>query len=90
MGPINGVLLLGGAVLIGVGLLRARVPWARYRELRLQDENVARYERWRGGIRDDSKTGASVAMEILRRQARMGALVAVFGAVLVVAGFVVH
>ncbi len=90
MGPINGVLLLGGAVLIGVGLLRARVPWARYRELRLQDENVARYEAWRGGIRDDSKTGASVAMEILRRQARMGALVAAFGAVLVVAGLVVR
>lgn len=90
MGPINGVLLLGGAVLIGVGLLRARVPWERYRELRLQDENVARYEAWRGGIRDDSKTGASVAMEILRRQARMGALVAAFGAVLVVAGLVVH
>jgi hypothetical protein len=90
MGPINGVLLLGGAVLVGVGLLRARVPWARYRELRLQDENIARYERWRGGIRDDSKTGASVAMEILRRQARMGALVAAFGVVLIVAGFVVR
>jgi hypothetical protein len=90
MGPINGVLLLGGAVLVGVGLLRARVPWARYRELRLQDENIARYERWRGGIRDDSKTGASVAMEILRRQARMGALVAAFGVVLIVAGFIVR
>ena len=90
MGPINGVLLLGGAVLVGVGLLRARVPWARYRELRLQDENIARYERWRGGIRDDSKTGASVAMEILRRQARIGALVAAFGVVLIVAGFVVR
>lgn len=90
MGPINGVLMLGGAVLVGVGLLRARVPWTRYRELRLQDENIARYEAWRGGIRDDSKTGASVAMEILRRQARMGALVALFGAVLVVAGLVVR
>ena len=90
MGPINGVLMLGGAVLVAVGLLRARVPWARYRELRLQDENIARYEAWRGGIRDDSKTGASVAMEILRRQARMGALVAAFGAVLVVAGLVVR
>ncbi len=90
MGPINGVLLLGGAVLIGVGLLRARAPWTRYRELRLQDENIARYEAWRGGIRDDSKTGASVAMEILRRQARMGALVAIFGAALVVTGFVVR
>ena len=90
MGPINGVLMLGGAVLVGIGLLRARVPWTRYRELRLQDENIARYEAWRGGIRDDSKTGASVAMEILRRQARMGALVALFGAVLVVAGLVVR
>jgi hypothetical protein len=90
MGPINGVLLLGGAVLVGVGLLRARAPWARYRELRLQDENAARYEAWRGGIRDDSKTGASVAMEILRRQARMGGLVALFGAVLVVVGLIVR
>jgi hypothetical protein len=90
MGPINGVLMLGGAVLVGVGLLRARVPWSRYRELRLQDENIARYEAWRGGIRDDSKTGASVAMEILRRQARIGALVALFGAVLVVAGLVLR
>jgi hypothetical protein len=90
MGPINGVLLLGGAVLVSIGLLRARTPWARYQELRLQDQNIARYEAWRGGIRDDSKTGASVAMEILRRQARMGALVAAFGAVLIVAGFVVR
>jgi hypothetical protein len=90
MGPINGVLILGGAVLVGIGLLRARVPWARYRELRLQDENAARYEAWRGGIRDDSKTGASVAMEILWRQARMGGLVALFGAVLVVVGLIVR
>lgn len=90
MGPINGVLLLGGAVLVAIGLLRARVPWARYRELRLQDENTARYEAWRGGIRDDSKAGASVAMEILQRQARMGALVAAFGAVLVVVGLILR
>lgn len=90
MGPINGVLLLGGAVLVAIGLLRARVPWARYRELRLQDENAARYEAWRGGIRDDSKAGASVAMEILQRQARMGALVAAFGAVLVVVGLILR
>jgi hypothetical protein len=90
MGPINGVLILGGAVLVGIGLLRARVPWARYQELRAQDQHIARYEAWRGGIRDDSKTGASVAMEILRRQARMGGLVALFGVVLVVVGLIVR
>ncbi|MEA2535977.1 MAG: hypothetical protein QOF11_211 [Chloroflexota bacterium] len=90
MGPVNGVLLLGGAVLVAVGILRARAPWARYQELRAQDENIARYEAWRGGVRDDSKTGASVAMEILRRQASIGGLVALFGAVLVVVGLILR
>ncbi len=65
-------------------------PWDRYRALKAQDDNIARYEAWRGGLRDESRTGASVAMEILRRQARLGALVAGFGIVLVVAGFVVR
>ena len=51
---------------------------------------MARYEAWRGGIRDDGKTGASVAMEILQRQARLGALLAAFGAVLVVAGLLLR
>ncbi len=58
-----------------IGWTRARGPWARYRELKAQDENIARYEAWRGGLRDESKTGASVAMEILRRQARVGLLI---------------
>jgi len=75
-----------GAVLIVVGLLRARGPWARYSALRAQDANVARYEAWRGGLRSEGPTGASVAMEILRSQARNGAIIAGVGAVLVVAG----
>jgi hypothetical protein len=90
MGAVNAVLLLGGAVLIVIGANRARGPWSRYRELKAQDENVARYERWRGGIRDDSRTGASVAMEILLRQARIGALVAILGVALVVVGLVLR
>ena len=90
MGPINGVLILGGAILAAIGLLRARGPWSRYQGLKAQDANIARYEAWRGGIRDDAKTGASVAMEILQRQARIGALVAVLGIVLVVVGLLVH
>ena len=37
-----------------------------------------------------SKTGASVAMDILRRQAQVGAGIAIAGIVLVVAGFIVR
>jgi hypothetical protein len=90
MGAVSAVLLLGGAVLIVIGANRARGPWGRYRELKAQDANVARYEAWRGGIRDDSRTGASVAMEILLRQARIGALVAILGVALVVVGIVIR
>ncbi len=80
-------LLAAGLVLVGVGLLRARGPWQRYQALKAQDANIARYEAWRGGVRSDSKTGASVAMEILRRQAQVGGLIAVAGGVLVVVSF---
>ena len=41
---------------------------------------------WRGGIRDDGTTGASVAMAILRRQAQIGAGIAIAGVVLVFLG----
>ncbi|MGZ8438692.1 MAG: hypothetical protein ACXWXR_09145, partial [Candidatus Limnocylindrales bacterium] len=70
MGTLNIVLWLAGIALIVIGYLRARAPWSRYQTLKAQDENVARYQAWRGGIRDDGKTGASVAMGVLRRQAQ--------------------
>ena len=59
-------------------LRRARAARGRAtRSSRPQDANVARYEAWRGGVRDDAATtGASVAMEILRRQAQIGAAIA--------------
>ena len=87
MGPLNLALLVVGVLLIGAGYVRARGPWRRYQALKEQDANVARYEAWRGGIRSDSKTGASVAMEILRRQAQIGGLIAIVGLVLVFLGF---
>ena len=90
MGPINLVLWAGGAVLIAVGYLRAKGPWARYQALKAQDENIARYESWRGGLRDHETTGASIAMAMLRRQAQVGAAIAAVGAVLVVLGFLVR
>lgn len=90
MGALNLVLIAAGIVLIVVGYTRAKGPWQRYRALRAQDDNVARYEAWRGGLRDESKTGASVAMEILRRQARVGGAIALAGFVLVFVGFLVR
>jgi uncharacterized membrane protein len=90
MGPVNLALWAIGVVLIALGYLRARGPWARYQQLKAQDANVARYEAWRGGLRSESNTGASVAMEISRRQARIGGIIAVIGFVLVFAGFAIR
>ena len=90
MGPLNIALWLAGVILIGVGYARARGPWSRYQALKAQDTNVARYESWRGGVRDDSKTGASVAMAVLRRQAQIGAGIAIAGVVLVFLGFLIR
>jgi len=73
MTPVGWVLVLVGLALIVVGYLRTRQPYARLKSLEAQDQNVARYEAWRGGVRDDSKTNASVAMAILQRQVRIGA-----------------
>jgi phosphoenolpyruvate carboxylase len=87
---VNLVLWVAGIALIVVGFQRARGPWARYQELKEQEANVARYEAWRGGIRDGNPTAASVAMALLRRQWQMGAGVAVVGVVLVLLGFAVR
>ena len=90
MGPLNIALWLAGVALIGIGYSRARGPWRRYQALKAQDENAARYGAWRGGIRDDSTTGASVAMAILRRQAQVGVGIAIVGVVLVFLGFLIR
>jgi hypothetical protein len=90
VGLANIVLWIAGVVLIAVGYQRARVPWSRYQALKAQDANVARYESWRGGVRNDSATGASVAMAVLRRQAQIGAAIAIVGVVLVFLGFLIR
>jgi hypothetical protein len=88
---VNLVLWAAGVALIAFGFSRARGPWERYQALKAQDANVARYEAWRGGVRAaGSDTGASVAMELLRRQARTYAAVAIVGFILVLAGFAIR
>ena len=90
MGSLNLVAVTAGLVLVIAGWGRARGPWVRYQALRDQDRNVARYEAWRGGVRDRSTTGASVAMAILRRQILIGAGIALAGLALVIAAFAVR
>jgi len=89
MGTVNLVLWGLGVALVVIGYTRARGPWSRYQALKAQDENVARYESWRGGLRTNESTGASVAMAILRRQAQIGGAIAIAGAVLVFLGFLI-
>jgi len=91
MGPLNVLLWAAGVVLVVVGYTRAKGPWSRYQALKEQDANVARYESWRGGLRHGSETtGASVAMAIQRRQARMAGAIAVAGVVLIFVGFLIR
>ena len=78
-----------GIVLIVLGVQRARGPYRQYMALREQDANIARYEAWRGGLRSNDKTGASVAMEILRRRAQIGGGIVIGGVVAIVIGFLV-
>jgi hypothetical protein len=89
VGLLNLGLLVAGVALIIVGTVRARAPYQRYMALKDQDANIARYEAWRGGVRSDSTTGASVAMQVLRRQAQIGAGIAIAGVVLVVVSFLI-
>jgi hypothetical protein len=87
---VNLLLWAAGVVLIVIGYTRARGPYQRYMALKEQDANIARYEAWRGGPRADSKTGASVAMQLLRRQAQIGGAILIVGVLLVFAGFAVR
>jgi len=91
MSLLGYALVVVGVVLFALGYARARDPWRRYRALKAQDENASRYRAWRGGPTSaaDEKTGASVAMALLRREARTWAVVAAIGVVLVVVGFFV-
>jgi hypothetical protein len=90
VGAVNLILWAAGIALMGFGYIRARRPWGRYQALKEQEANVARYEAWRGGVRDQSTTGASVAIDMARREARLWGLVAIVGFVLIFAGFAIR
>lgn len=88
---VNVVLWLGGVALLVLGVMQARAPYTRLQGLRTADENVRRYDSWRGVRRDDDRrvTGADVMRQQLGTRLRLWASVAVVGIVLIVAGFVI-
>jgi hypothetical protein len=89
MGTLNLVLVAAGVVAMAFGYSRARGPWSRYQALKAQEANIARYESWRGGVRDTGTTGASVAMDLARSQARAGAIIMAVGFAITIAGFAI-
>lgn len=90
MGLISILLWASGVVLMAVGAARARGPYSRWRSLKETDENLRRYDQWRGardaGVRD--VTGADVMREELRRQVRLWLGVVLAGFFFVFLGFV--
>jgi hypothetical protein len=91
VGLLNVALWLGGVALMMYGVTHARGPYSRYRALHETNENIRRYEQWRGGRRDDAGavTGADVMRAELRRQLRIWGLVIAAGFALVFLGFAV-
>ena len=81
------ILILLGISAAAAGYARARGPWARYQALKAQEANIARYESWRGGLRDSGPTGASVAMEMARNEARQGWVIVAAGVAIAILGF---
>jgi hypothetical protein len=80
------VLILAGIAATAAGYARFREPWSRYQALKAQETNIARYESWRGGLRDSGPTGASVAMAMFRAAARNAAIVMAAGVAVIILG----
>jgi hypothetical protein len=92
---LNLILWIGGLVLLGAGIAMIRGPLARYQQLQQTDENLRRYESWRGGSRRTAvdyggTTGADVMKTQMRQRVQLWAGAIVVGIVLIVAGFVVR
>lgn len=90
---LNVALWVAGIVMIGVGYVQVRRPYARLQGLRATDENLRRYDSWRGGRRGDVETGvtgADVMRQQLRGQVRLWGAVLVLGVVLVLLGFFIR
>lgn len=93
MSALNLVLWVVGLACVAVGVARARDPYRRAQALREQEENIRRYEGWRGrssAAAGEGPSGAEVLQAELRRRAQLWGGLAAVGIVLVVLGFAVR
>ena len=90
MGPSTSCCGLAGVALVVFGYTRARGPWARYQALKAEDANVARYESWRGGLRDDEQDRRVGGHGGPSPPGAVGRRIAVVGVVLVFLGFLLR
>jgi hypothetical protein len=91
MSPLNLALWLGGVVLLAAAFVRARPYLERYQALTAQEENIRRYESWRGrSLEPPGPSSADIMRAELRRRLQVWVGVGVAGAVLLLLGFAVR
>ncbi len=90
MSVANVVLWVGGVILVAVAWVRGVPYWRRYQVLRAQQDNIHRYETWRGRPTEPGPSSADLMQVELRRRAQPWILAGLVGIVMIVAGFAVH
>ncbi len=90
MTPVGWFFVVIGLVMIVIGYLRTRAPYARLRQMRAQDANVARYNAWRGGLRETSEPDSESTAAALQRQVRLGAGLGLIGIAAIFTGLVMR
>lgn len=91
MSPLNVALWLVGVVLLAAAFVRARPYLDRYQALTAQEENIRRYESWRGrSLEPPGPSSADLMRAELRRRLQVWMGVGVAGAVLLILGFAIR
>ncbi len=90
MSAVNVVLWVVGVVLIAAAWVRGMPYWRRYQALRAQQDNIRRYETWRGRPTESGPSSADLMETELRHRAQPWLVAAIVGLVLIIAGFAVH
>ena len=87
---LNVVLWVGGVALVGAAYVRGVPYWRRYQAMRAQQDNIRRYETWRGRPTESGPSSADLMETELRRRAQPWLVAGIIGIVMIVAGFAVR
>jgi hypothetical protein len=87
---LNVVLWVGGVALVGAAYVRGVPYWRRYQAMRAQQDNIRRYETWRGRPTESGPSSADLMESELRRRAQPWLVAGIVGIVMIVAGFAVR